>query len=338
MNFGGTVRLNPLGVCLLIGACILLFIYMNSGSNDDARKELTSGTSINLKKLLLKAIDASVQGGWEVSKFKNDHNFHEQSKGKTKEGANDPVTDADFMSHCAMYQTMIQAFPNVKVISEEKPHKKCDMLPPHGLAITDIENYIILEDVDVSADDITVWIDPLDATQEFTENLHQYVTTMVCVAVKGAPVIGVIHQPFIDKTTWGWVGQGTSPNPMKNQKIKEKEIIVSRSHAGEVKNISLQAYGSDYTVTPAGGAGYKVLEVLSGNAAAYIHITAIKKWDVCAGDALLRSFDGQMTTIGGVQLNYSISSSVVNNDGIVAALQRQDWFREQLQKFFPRHK
>jgi inositol monophosphatase 3 len=46
---------------------------------------------------------------------------------------------------------------------------------------------------------------------------------MVCVAVKGTPIIGVIHKPFEPDTPtfWAWEGKGSSDN-LKNNKVYEK--------------------------------------------------------------------------------------------------------------------
>jgi inositol monophosphatase 3 len=47
---------------------------------------------------------------------------------------------------------------------------------------------------------------------------------MVCVAVKGTPIIGVIHKPFEpepQQTFWAWDDRGSSDN-LKNNKVYEK--------------------------------------------------------------------------------------------------------------------
>jgi len=59
--------------------------------------------------------------------------------------------------------------------------------------------------------------------------------------------------------------------------LKGLKLIVSRSHAGKVKSVAHEAFGDDVSVTPAGGAGYKALEVASGRQDGYIHVTLVIK-------------------------------------------------------------
>ena len=43
---------------------------------------------------------------------------------------------------------------------------------------------------------------------------------MVCIAVKGKPLIGVIHKPFEDaETYWAWKDKGNSEN-FGDKKVK----------------------------------------------------------------------------------------------------------------------
>ena len=155
----------------------------------------------------------------------------EESKGETLEGANDPKTVGDMQSHIAMFYGIRKAFPDINVISEEHGEKTVDLnsVPKLETSNPEVRKALTqscstghqhqksslfqvdnLDGYNVPAEEVAVWIDPLDATQEYTENLREYVTTMVCVAVKGRPTIGVIHKPFTKTTAWGWVGEGVS--------------------------------------------------------------------------------------------------------------------------------
>ena len=93
---------------------------------------------------------------------------------------------------------------------------------------------------------------------------------MACIAVKGVATAGVIHQPFFNRTVWGLVGHGTSM-PFHRQKFDDQHVraIVSRSHKGTVES-SAKALGIS-SITPAGGAGFKVLQVLEDKADVYMH-------------------------------------------------------------------
>lgn len=107
MNFSGTIKLNPLGICVLLGLTFMLLLY-TFGRNPLVKRE------INLKNLLIAAINIAEKGGEEI-KVVSKSEFHKQSKGKTREGAFDFITDADIRSHCLMYYSLSLTFPHLKV-------------------------------------------------------------------------------------------------------------------------------------------------------------------------------------------------------------------------------
>ncbi|XP_057312205.1 inositol monophosphatase 3-like [Hydractinia symbiolongicarpus] len=299
--------------------------------------------TVSLTELLVAAIEAAERGGNMVRKVKEEKKLEVKSKGKTFEGADDPVTLGDMMSHKQMYYSLLQMFPDLHIVSEEKSNELPDLkdIKPIDLSTKEVEKHLGSSlNSDARIQDVAVWIDPLDATKEYTEDLTEYVTTMVCVAHKGEPIIGVIHRPFLKQTIWAWVGHGRSDVPdyqtsVKDVHTNDMRIIVSRSHAGAVSQIAKKSFGESAQVIAAGGAGYKALKVAQRNFHAYIHTTAIKKWDICAGNALLKTMGGDMTDLLGRQIDYSYPmhgrSAVKLNKGLLATFKDHKLILEKLE-------
>uniref|UniRef100_A0A1B6GM15 Putative inositol monophosphatase 3 n=1 Tax=Cuerna arida TaxID=1464854 RepID=A0A1B6GM15_9HEMI len=321
MNLGGTVHLNRMGVCVVFVCFLIVALYMIRDVEDSETKK---PPTINVRQVLIAAIELAQKGGEQVVKARKQADMVVHSKGKTKEGANNPVTEADYNSHCVMYFGLKKAFPSLQIISEEELSEgKCGQLSSPKLTMHPESEPGLdsLVDEELPVRDLAVWIDPLDATQEFTENLLEYVTTMVCVAHKGRPLMGVIHKPFGNPphTTWAWLHHGMSPDLISYKSaVGETAVIVSRSHSGSIVETIHRALGSDTPIIKAGGAGYKVLQVVGGNASAYVHTTAIKKWDLCAGDAILSAVGGTMTTLTNEEISYAATSDSVNTNGLLA--------------------
>lgn len=320
------IRLSPLGVGVFCLLAVGVLYHLYAGVITNRLAALRQRRKVDLRELLAVSVEAAVLGGREVKKVREENSLKEKSKGKTKEGANELLTMGDLQSHRKMYNLLKNTFPEVTVNSEEHDN----MVDKAATWSRDIPADIldkIERGQDVPSESVTVWIDPLDATQEYTENLVKYVTTMVCVAVDGKPVIGVIHQPFTGFTAWAIVGQGSNMGPRSSYTVSPPSVIVSRSHSGKVKNYIHDAFGNSTTITEAGGAGYKVLSLLEmparetasvDQADAYVHITFIKKWDICAGAALLTALGGHMTTLKGEDIDYS--GDPLNKGGLVASV------------------
>ncbi|KAG5841604.1 hypothetical protein ANANG_G00168370 [Anguilla anguilla] len=344
------IRLSPVGVAVfcLLGVGIIYHLYAGVISSRIAA--LRRRRTVDLRELLALSVEAAVLGGREVKRAREENPL-EKSNGKTKGGASEKIA-----------------------LGDQSSHRKI-ALRPEGEA--GVWNHVIPADLqligegrEVSADDITVWIDPLDAAQEYTKNLQKYVTTMVCVAVSGVPVIGVIHKPFTEYTAsppsatppprfrsrssgsrlraccdggaeegesgtkmteriesaWALVGSGSNLQPRAPHGGRSLRVIVSRSHAGKATRFIQTAFGNETVVHTAGGAGYKVLALLDPpdeqyeQADVYLHITYIKKRDVCAGNAILKALGGHMTTLKGEEIDYRAAEA--NHGGVLASVGR----------------
>lgn len=113
MNFGGTIKLNGLGIFLVLASFTVLLLYLSKHSIKEVSE--IKEADVNLRKLVIAAVEAAEEGGKQIVNVKKGTKIIEKSKGKTKEGANNPVTNADYFSHCVMYNGLQEAFPTVTV-------------------------------------------------------------------------------------------------------------------------------------------------------------------------------------------------------------------------------
>lgn len=94
-----------------------MILYVERSWHSDKGDQLIvdSSTKIDLKALLSAGIGAAERGGVEVKKVHDEHQLNAKSKGETREGANNPVTDGDMRSHKAIVHGLKKTFPSLKV-------------------------------------------------------------------------------------------------------------------------------------------------------------------------------------------------------------------------------
>lgn len=182
-------------------------------------------------------------------------------------------------------------FPGVKVIGEEGYSDIKDI--PKDWNVTEQDTEFLQNNCpeslkDITEQDLVIWVDPLDGTSEYTKGFLEHVTVLIGLSIRDRAIGGILHQPYykvgdnqLGRTIWGLKGLGTGGFEAKSSPANSLIVTTTRSHSNELVQSALQAL-QPTEVLRVGGAGYKVLQLLEGNAHAYVFASpGCKKWDTC---------------------------------------------------------
>jgi len=252
----------------------------------------------------------------------------------------DLQTEADRSAQKSIIRRLAQQFPNIRVIGEEDQNdlenlenkdakeKKVDLEMDQDVLEKDLPKTL----VNIAEDQVVVWVDPLDGTAEYTQGFVEHVTVLIGIAVDGAAVAGVIHQPFfkgdlgVGRTVWGIVGLGAFGISGQTPPTNERIVTTTRSHGTGIVSSAVDACKPS-SILRVGGAGNKVLQLIDGKAHAYVFASkGCKKWDTCAPEAILTAMGGTLTDIHGDTIKYHFDVKHPNFGGVLATLKDHDFF------------
>jgi 3'(2'), 5'-bisphosphate nucleotidase len=221
-----------------------------------------------------------------------------------KPGDEGPVTEADRRADRLIRDGLAEAFPSDAILSEETP-----------------------DDLGRLGTDRLWLVDPLDGTRQFVDGVPEF-AVMIGLAVRGRPVLGVIHVPPERRTVFGAAGHGVElldplgwrPLPPLPEGIpagRGPVVTLSRSYAGSRTREVARRMGASRIVA-SGSVGRKALLVLAGEADIYVTLgRRSRHWDACAPDALMRLAGGVFCDVRGREVSYN-TEGTTNRSGMLA--------------------
>ena len=158
-----------------------------------------------------------------------------------------------------------------------------------------------------------VWVvDPIDGTRGFAKKSGQF-STMIGLLRDGRPVVGVVVEPALNRTTYASLGGGcwakdgnAAPVQCKvssRAKIADAILVQSLSKGGQVSK-AVQAIKPGSVVETYSG-GVKLARVARGECDIYANTyERFYDWDICAGDILVTEAGGWITNLAGGPIEY----------------------------------
>ncbi|XP_066451184.1 3'(2'),5'-bisphosphate nucleotidase 1 isoform X2 [Eleutherodactylus coqui] len=255
-----------------------------------------------------------------------------------KTGANDLQTAADRLVQQSICASLAVTFPRLTIIGEEDLPSEdvSEELIETGASEEILKATFPSQYNNIKEEELVVWVDPLDGTKEYTEGLLDHVTVLIGIAYEGKAIAGVINQPYynyqaggdavLGRTIWGVLGIGAFGFKLKEVPEGQHIITTTRSHSSKLVNDCIAAMNPDKVVR-VGGAGNKIIQLIEGQASAYVFASpGCKKWDTCAPEAILHAVGGKLTDMHGNTFDYHKDVKHMNSAGVLAALRNFNYY------------
>lgn len=236
----------------------------------------------------------------------------------SEKGLNDYVTSVDQELDRWLTAQVKQLFPEHKIISEENSRSFQGWGARQG----------------------SYWlIDPIDGTEDFIQNMGTY-AVMVGLLENGCPKLGFVYAPERDLLYWGGTLAGgfyinEDVQTIETGDMPDCRVILSKKDQRNYGAAILQAVPNAkfYSL---GSFGLKVLEVVMGNANAYIYLNRrVKLWDTVAPLAIARSCNFVCSDLGGQDISFNpqsvdLDTLTHHQEVFVATRQFSDRYRDKI--------
>lgn len=250
------------------------------------------------------------------------------------------LTEADAAAQAAIVPALRACFPSITIVGEEDDEIEnaataaaTDDVTSDGTGVEDEIDSDSLQQEGIlgtaNANDVAVFVDPLDGTREFVNGNLGAVCTLIGVCVRGRPVSGVISLPFAPDAPVLVAYLGATPDSSYVRGLPSVPLLTARDEndGGVVLAISKGATGVVANVQRAvdpsrvleiGGAANKILRIATGEADVVILNMITSLWDTAAPEALVIACGGYVTDMFGVRLSHAAGAPLGNRYGVVA--------------------
>ena len=199
------------------------------------------------------------------------------------------ITDTDKNIHNIISNQLQALYPEIPIISEEGNFSEASFLQK------------------------VYWlIDPIDGTSSFVKGKDSY-TINIALIKNGFPCLGVVANPPSNTIWYGSLNKAfvIKDDIRHNLAVKSLNkdnirIITSKNLDYDTKKFIKKYFDAKVTSI---SSSIKFCKVAEGKADIYPRLQGINKWDIAAGDAILRAAGGMLINGQGKPYNYSTASS-----------------------------